>query len=237
MKQILSRVRRACDDYNMISPGDTVCVGVSGGKDSMVLLTALARFALFSPIEFNVHAVSVDMGLGADFKTLADYCDYIGVPLTVVPTQIGRLIFDVRKEKNPCALCSKMKRGALHNAMLELGCCKIALGHHADDFAETFLLGLFYEGSLNGLKPVTFLDRKQITVIRPLMYCREKEIIYAANKNRIPIIKSNCPADGKTKREEMKELIKELDRKDPQISKRLITAVQQYTDTLAGKRE
>ena len=230
MKQILSRLRKACEEYNMISEGDTVCVGVSGGKDSMVLLKAMKMFSKFSPVSFNVHAICIDMGFDADYGALQNFCEETEVPLSIVKTEIGKIIFDVRKEKNPCALCSTMKRGALHNEMLRLAYNKIALGHHADDFMETFLMGLFYEGRLNTMKPVAFLDRKGIFVIRPLLYCREKEIIYAANKNNIPIIKSNCPADGITTREEMKKLIRSFDKDDPETSTRLFTAVKKYID-------
>ena len=230
MKRILSKIRKACNDYNMIEEGDLITVGVSGGKDSMLLLKALSMYSKFSPVHFDVQAIMVDLGLGMDITRIQQFCDELGVKFIIVHTQISRIVFDERHEKNPCALCAKMKRGALHNAMLESGSYKVALGHHADDFAETFLLGLLYEGRINGLKPVTFLDKKQITVIRPMIYLREKEIIYAVNKNNIPVVKSNCPADGYTKREEMKELIRSLDKKDRDMSKRLITAVYDYTD-------
>ncbi len=230
MKQILSKLRRASQDYNMIEDGDKICVGVSGGKDSMLLLKALADYRRFSPERFELYAVCIDLGLGCDYARLREYCDSLNVELSIKQTQIAQIVFDVRKETNPCALCSKLKRGALHNEVLALGAKKLALGHHADDFMETFLLGLLYEGRIHTFMPVTYLDRKEITVIRPMLYMREKDVIYAANRNNVPVVKSNCPADGHTKREDMKEQIRKWEREIPSSSERLFTAVKEYVD-------
>ncbi|NLW69966.1 MAG: tRNA 2-thiocytidine(32) synthetase TtcA [Eubacteriaceae bacterium] len=228
MKQILSKLRRACDDYNMISPNDNITVGVSGGKDSMTLLTAMDLFRRFSPIPFDITGVCLDLGFNADYKPMIDYCRERGIRLEIIPTNIGKIVFESRKESNPCALCSKMKRGALNNAALELGSRKVALGHHGDDLMETFFLELFYNGAVKTFKPVTRLDKKGITVIRPLIYLRESEIIYAANKEGIPKIESLCPADGATKREDMKTLIKKLSREIPDSDESILTALKKY---------
>ncbi len=230
MKHVLSKLRRAIQDYSMIEDGDRLCVGVSGGKDSMLLLRALADYKRFSPVKFDLQAICLDLGLKCDYKELYDYCEELKVPLTIKTTQISQIVFDVRKEQNPCALCSKLKRGALHNEVLALNSNKLALGHHADDFMETFLLGVLYEGRIHTFMPVTYLDKKKITLIRPMIYMREKDIVYAVNKNSIPIIKSNCPADGKTKREDMKTLIRTWEKEIPGSNERLFTAVKGYID-------
>lgn len=231
MKKILSKLRRAVSEYHMIQDGDKVCVGVSGGKDSMLLLKALAQYRMFSPEKFKLYAVCVDIGLGCDYKVLEEFCRQIDVPLLIKKTQIAQIVFDERKEKNPCSLCANLKRGALHNAALELGCKKIALGHHADDLMETFLLGLLYEGRMHTFNVYSHLDRKDVTIIRPFIYLYEREIVYSANKNSIPIIKSNCPADGNTKREEMKNLVKMLRTQIPDCDVRLFGAVKTFMDS------
>lgn len=231
MKKILSKLRRAVSEYHMIQDGDKVCVGVSGGKDSMLLLKALAQYRMFSPEKFKLYAVCVDIGLGCDYKVLEEFCRQIDVPLLIKKTQIAQIVFDERKEKNPCSLCANLKRGALHNAALELGCKKIALGHHADDLMETFLLGLLYEGRMHTFNVYSHLDRKDVTIIRPFIYLYEREIVYSANKNNIPIIKSNCPADGNTKREEMKNLVKTLRTQITDCDVRLFGAVKTFMDS------
>ena len=213
IRRILSYVRRAVDDYNMIETGDRIAVGVSGGKDSLTLLAALQEMRLFYPIEYEVYAVMIDMGFeGMDLTPIQEFCDKLRVPLKIVKTNISHIIFDVRKEKNPCSLCARMRRGTLHDAVLALGCNKLALGHHYDDVLETFMLNLFLEGRLGTFSPVTYLDRKGLTMIRPLIYAPEKDIRYFVSKTPLPVIKSPCPADGATKREEMKEFLKKLDR-------------------------
>lgn len=213
IRRILSFTRRAVDDYSMIEENDRIAVGVSGGKDSLTLLAALSELRLFYPKKYELFAVMVDMGFeGTDFSHVQNFCDTLGVPLKIVRTNISHVIFDVRREKNPCSLCARMRRGTLHDAVLELGCNKLALGHHYDDVLETFMLNLFHEGRLGTFSPVTYLDRKKLTMIRPLIYAPEKDIRTFASKTALPVLKSPCPADGATQREEMKNFLKKLDR-------------------------
>lgn len=226
MNKILSYVRRCVEDYDMIQPGDRIAVGVSGGKDSLVLLAALARLREFYPKPFTVEALTLDMGTGMDFAPVDGYCRRIGVPYTVVPTEIAHVIFDVRKEKNPCSMCAKMRRGALHAAMLERDLHKIALGHHFDDAVETFFLSLFYEGRLSCFQPVTWLDRAGISQIRPLLYCGEGHIRNVAEREGLPVVHNPCPANGFTKRQEVKELVRELGERYPNLKSRVFGAMQ-----------
>ena len=218
MKQLLSYARRCIEDYEMIAAGDRIAVGVSGGKDSLTLLAVLARLRQFYPHPFELEAVTVDMGVpGMDFTPVADWCAQLGVPYTRVPTEISHIIFDLRREKNPCALCAKMRRGALHDAMLERGLNKVALGHHFDDAVETFFLSLFYEGRLSCFQPVTDLDRTGIIQIRPLLYCGEGMIRNAAERNGFPVVHNPCPANGNTRRQEVKELVAVLSQRYPRL--------------------
>ncbi|MBE6606694.1 MAG: tRNA 2-thiocytidine(32) synthetase TtcA [Ruminococcaceae bacterium] len=212
IRRILSFVRRAVDDYNMIEEGDRIAVGVSGGKDSLTLLAALSDLRTFYPKKYELYAVMIDMGFeGANFSAVEKFCNDLGVELKIVRTNISHVIFDVRKEKNPCSLCARMRRGTLHDAVLELGCNKLALGHHYDDVLETFMLNLFHEGRLGTFSPVTYLDRKGLTMIRPMIYAPEKDVRYFATKSKLPVVKSPCPADGATKREDMKQFLKKLE--------------------------
>lgn len=231
MEKILSLVRRCVEDYDMIQAGDTVAVGVSGGKDSLVTLTALAKLATFYPKPFTVEAVTLDMGAvdggaGMDFGPVADYCQALGVPFTLIPSEIGHIIFDIRKEKNPCSMCAKMRRGALHNALADRGIRKIALGHHFDDAVETFFLSLFHEGRISCFQPVTFLDRTGITQIRPLLYCGEGFVRNLAEKLELPVVHNTCPADGYTQRQEVKELVAQLSVKYPRVKDYVFRAMQ-----------
>ncbi|MEG1999794.1 MAG: ATP-binding protein [Evtepia sp.] len=225
MKKILSYVRRCVEDYNMIESGDCVSVGVSGGKDSLTLLVALARLREFYPKPFTVEAITVDMG-EMDFEPVARLCRELNVPYTVVPTEIRHIIFDLRKEKNPCSMCAKMRRGSLHAALVEKGIHKIALGHHFDDAVETFFLSLFYEGRLSCFQPVTYLDRTDITQIRPLLYCGEEMIRDASKRLNFPIIENPCPANGYTKRQEVKELVEELTQRYPRLKDYVFNGMQ-----------
>ena len=185
-KRLLSHARRAVDDYNMIEDGDRIAVGISGGKDSLALLTALAGLRIFYPKKFEVIGISIDMGLeGMDFSPVADYCEKLGVEYRIVKTEISNIIFNVRKEPNPCSLCAKMRRGALNTAAVEAGCNKVALGHHFDDVVETFMLNLFFEGRIGTFSPVTYLSRMDITVIRPLIYMPEKDVRYFVRLTRL----------------------------------------------------
>lgn len=226
-KRILSYTRRAVDDYEMIRDGDKIAVGVSAGKDSLTLLCALSALRRFYPKKFELQAITVDMGFdGADFTPIRKLCEELDVPYTVVPTEIQKIIFEVRKEKNPCSLCAKMRRGALHTAAKELGCNTVALGHHFDDVIETFMLNLFFEGRLGCFQPVTYLSRMDIRLIRPMIYMPEKDVRYFANSASLPVIKSPCPADGNTQREEMKQLLAKLDRENKGLRYRIFGAIQ-----------
>lgn len=227
MKKILGPLRRAVEKYEMIRPGDRIAVGLSGGKDSTALLVAMKRFQYFSPVPFELEGITLDMGFGGmDFEPLVQLCAELDIPYTIKKTQIGPIVFEARQEKNPCALCARMKRGALHDLAIERGCRKIALGHHADDAIETFFLSLFYEGRINTFSPVTYLDRKDITLIRPLIFVKEKDIIYNPEVKELPVIKSTCPADGHTKREDMKDMMKELRKTIPELDDRILKAIQ-----------
>lgn len=228
MKRILSYTRRAIDDYHMLSPGDRVAVGVSAGKDSLTLLCALAQLRRFYPIPFELTAITIDMGFpgGMELSPIRQLAEELQVPYHVVPTEIYRTIFEVRKEKNPCSLCAKMRRGALHNAAKELGCNTVALGHHFDDAVDTFMLNLFFEGRIGCFSPVTELSRSGIKLIRPLLYAPEKDVRYFAKKAELPVIPSPCPADGNTQREEMNKLLNDLDHRHNGLRYRIFGAMQ-----------
>lgn len=231
MNNILSYVRRCVEDYDMIQPNDRIAVGVSGGKDSLTLLVALAKLREFYPIPFTVEAFTLDMGHvdggeSMDFSAVATLCETLGVPYTILPSEIHHIIFDIRKEKNPCSMCAKMRRGALHNALMERGIHKIALGHHYDDAVETFFLSLFYEGRLSCFQPVTYLDRTDITQIRPLLYCGEGLIRNTAQREQLPIVQNPCPADGLTRRQEIKDLVVELSPRYPRLKDFVFGAMQ-----------
>lgn len=233
MQRILSSVRRAVDHYHMIKDGDRIAVGVSGGKDSLTLLTALANLRRFYPIPFEVVAITLEMGYEEmDFSHVQELCDSLGVEYIRIPTQIKQIIFDIRKEENPCSLCAKMRRGALHEAALANGCHKVALGHHFDDVVETYLLSLFYEGRISCFKPLTWLDRRDITLIRPLIYTTEQDIRNFTRRQDLPVVHNPCIADGNTKRQEIKELLTTLEKQVPQLRQRIFGAMQRYP--LAG---
>lgn len=226
-KHLLSYVRRAVDDYEMIEDGDKIAVGVSGGKDSLALLSALAGLRLFYPKKFELIAITEDMGFeGSDFSAIAEFCQSLNVPYFVEKTDIAKVIFDIRKESNPCSLCAKMRRGALHGDAKKHGCNKVALGHHFDDAVETFMLNLFFEGRVGCFSPVTYLSRADLTMIRPMIYMPEKEVRAYATKVELPVMKSPCPADGNTKREEMKNLLHNFEREHPGLKYRIFGAIQ-----------
>jgi len=213
MRKLLSYIRRAVDDYKMIEENDRIAVGVSGGKDSIALLAGLNGLKRFYPNKFELAAITVDMGFSDfDVSKVKDYCKENAIPYIVEKTDIKEIIFDIRKEKNPCSLCSKMRKGALNSAAIENGYKKVALGHHYNDVIETFFLCLLYEARIGCFSPVSYLDRMGVTQIRPLIYAPEYDIKAVVNRLELPIVKNPCPADGVTKREEMKNFIKELNK-------------------------
>lgn len=229
MQKMLSIVRRAVDQYHMIAQGDKIAVGVSGGKDSLALLVALANLRRFYPRQFEVIAITLEMGYeNMDFTPIAQLCQRLQVEYIRVPTQIKQIVFDIRKETNPCSLCAKMRRGALHEAALAADCHKIALGHHFDDAVETYLLSLFYEGRISCFKPVSYLDRRDITLIRPLVFAKEQDIRNFAIRQALPIVKNPCPADGHTKRQDVKQLLQTLELTVPELPSRIFGAMQRY---------
>ncbi|MBQ9757400.1 MAG: tRNA 2-thiocytidine(32) synthetase TtcA [Clostridia bacterium] len=231
MRKILSGMRRAIQDYNMISSGDRIAVGVSGGKDSLALLCALSAYRRFSEVPFEVMGVTLNMGFeGVDYSPIKALCDEIGVRYVVKDTDIAEILFDVRKEKNPCSLCAKMRRGAVNDLAKEHGCNKVALGHHNEDVIETFFLSLFYEGRLNCFSPVTYLSRIDMDVIRPLIYVAEGDIKGFAKRENLPIVKNPCPMDGVSKRQEMKDFINERNEIDHHFKTRMMTAIQSGLD-------
>lgn len=226
MKRLLSFVRRAVDDYGLIDEGDKIAVGVSGGKDSLALLSALAEMRRFYPKKYEVVAITIDMGFeGGDFSPVNEFCDGLNVEYVVEKTDIAKIIFDIRKESNPCSLCAKMRRGSLHKAAVDHGCNKVALGHHFDDAVETFMMNLFFEGRLGCFSPKSYLSNRQITLIRPLLYATEKDVQYFTGKRQLPVIKSLCPEDHATEREKMKKLLAELERSNKGLRHRIFGAM------------
>ena len=226
MQKLMGLVRRCVDDYNMIEDGDKIAVGVSGGKDSLVLLVLLAGLREYFNKPFELEAVTIDMGLGMDYSAVERLCAEIGVPYTVVKTEIGPIIFDHRKEKNPCSMCAKMRRGALNQAILEKGFNKLALGHHYDDAVETFLMSLLFEGRISCFQPVTNLDRTGIVQIRPMLYIHEKTVDNFARRQDLPVLQNRCPVDKFTKREEVKQLLYDLSKTYPDLKERIFGAMQ-----------
>ncbi len=229
MQHILGLVRRCVEDYHMIEPGDRIAVGVSGGKDSLLTLVSLARLQKFYPIPFTVEAITMEMGMpGMDFSGVAALCEKLEVPYTRIQVPVYQIIFEERKEKNPCSLCAKLRRGSLNTALTDLGIRKIALGHHYDDAIETLLMNLLFEGRIGCFQPVTYLDRTGITQIRPLLYCREDDIRRAAQRLRLPVVHNPCPANGHSRRQEVKELIAGLEGRYPDIKQKLFGSLQRY---------
>ena len=226
MQKLMGLVRRCSDDYRMIEPNDKIAIGVSGGKDSVALLVLLAAMREYYPQPYELTAISIDMGFGMDFAPIAELCEKLNVPYHIVKTEIASIIFDYRQEKNPCSMCAKMRRGALNQALLEQGFTKVALGHHYDDAVETFLMSLIYEGRLSCFQPVTFLDRTGVTQIRPLLYLSEKTIANFVERENLPLVHNRCPADKRTKRQEIKDLIANLQATYPDLKDRVFGAMQ-----------
>lgn len=228
MQKLMGLMRRCIDDYDMIQAGDRVAVGVSGGKDSLVLLRLLAGLRQYFNKPFSLEAITIDMGLGMDYSAVEELCRQLDVPYTIVNTEIAPIIFDHRKEKNPCSMCAKMRRGALNQAILDRGFNKLALGHHYDDAVETFVMNLLFEGRIGCFQPVTNLDRTGIIQIRPMLYIHERTVDNFSRRMELPIIENRCPVDKTTKRGEVKDLIYELSQRYPDLKERIFGAMQRY---------
>lgn len=227
LQQVYSYVRKAIDDYHMIEENDKIAIGISGGKDSLTLLYALSGLRRFYPIKFEINAVTVDLGFdNLNLDSIKALCKELGVEYTIVKTDIAQIVFEERKESNPCALCAKMRKGALNTAIKEVGCNKVAYAHHKDDVVETMLMSLIFEGRFHTFSPVTYLDKMDLTVIRPLMYMNEADVIGFVNKYNVPVVKSPCPADGNTKREYVKNLLRDINLETPGVKARMFTAIQ-----------
>lgn len=226
LQQLYSVVRKAIDDYHMIEENDKIAIGISGGKDSLAMLYALSGLRRFYPKKFEVHAITIDLGFeNLNLDKIKELCKELDVEYTIVKTDIAKIVFDDRKESNPCALCAKMRKGALNQAIKDLGCNKIAYAHHKDDVVETMLMSLIFEGRFHTFSPVTYLDRMDLKVIRPLMYMNEVDVIGFINKYEVPVVKSPCPADGHTKREYIKNLLRQLNLENPGVKERMFTAI------------
>ena len=228
MQRLVGLVRRCVEDYKMIEPGDRIAVGVSGGKDSLALLVLLAELKKYNHIPFEIEAITIDMGLGMDFSGIDALCKKLDVPFTLVKTEIGPVIFEYRKEKNPCSMCAKMRRGALNQALLDRGLNKLALGHHYDDAVETFMMSLLYEGRISCFQPVTNLDRSGVIQIRPMLYIHEQTVDNFVTRSGLPVLENRCPVDKHTKREEIKDLVYELSARYPDLKDRIFGAMQRF---------
>ena len=222
-QKILSSLRRAIDSYNLINDGDRIAVGVSGGKDSLVLLQALHNYSKFAPYKFEVVGITIDMFGDSDFNSIKHFCEKENIEYHIIPSDIYKIVFEERKEKSPCSLCSKLRRGMLNTTAIDLKCNKLALGHSMDDVVHTFLLSLCYEGRINTLSPLSYLDRTGITVIRPLYLTDERDIIAASHN--LPIVKSKCPVDKHTKREYVKDIVKFIQQEIPFVKDRIFGAI------------
>lgn len=226
LQRLLSYTRKAVDDYNMISDGDKIAIGISGGKDSLTLLYALNGLKRFYPKNFEIEAISISVGFeGMDLTPVAKLCEELNIHYTIVNTEIKQIVFDERKETNPCSLCAKMRKGAFNDKALELGCNKIAYAHHKDDVVETMLMSLIFEGRIHTFSPVTYLDKTELTLIRPLLYVNEADVVGFKNMYNLPICKNPCPADGNTKREYTKNLLARLNQENPGVKERIFTAI------------
>ena len=226
MQHILSLVRRAVDEYGMIEENDRIAVGCSGGKDSTLLLYALSKLAEFYPKKFSVIGIVVDPGTGIDYSPLEEFCEKETIELKIKRTEISKIVFDVRKETNPCSLCSRLRRGSLNHAAVEAGAGKVALGHDRDDVIDTFFLSLIHESRLNTFQPVTYLSRKDLLVIRPMIYVPEKDIKRVVNRLSLPVITNPCVANGNTERESMKKLVHDIDVQYKGIRDRVFGAIE-----------
>ena len=226
MKRVLGSIRRADERYRMIEDGDRVCIGVSGGKDSLLLMEAMKLYQRFCYTRFDVCAVMLDLGLRRqDTSAIEAYAARIGMDFTVIHTDIGKVVFEYRQERSPCALCAKLRRGALNTAAVERGCNKVALGHNREDVLETLFMSMLYEGRINTFAPVTHLSRRNVTVIRPLIFLPEKYALSVARQRELPILPPNCDIAGQTKREEARQLLQHLATLVPDIEQKLLHAL------------
>ena len=238
IQQLYSVVRKAIDEYEMIDEGDKIAIGISGGKDSLTLLYALAGIRRFYPKKFDIIAITVDLGFNnLDLTKIEELCKELEVPYRVVKTEIADIVFNQRKESSPCSLCAKMRKGALNDAIKEEGCNKVAYAHHKDDVVTTMMMSLIYEGRMHTFRPITYLDKTDLTVIRPFIYMDESDVIGFVNKNNVPVVKSPCPVDGITKREYVNQLIASINKETPGVKNRMFAAIQDYPlDGWAKKR-
>ena len=226
LQKLYSYTRKAIDDFQMIKENDSIAVGISGGKDSLTLLYALAGLRKFYPIHYSLTAVTVDLGYpDFDLTAIKELCQELDVPYHIIPTEIGAIIKEQNKKNSPCSLCAKLRKGALNQAVVELGCNKVAYAHHKDDIIETMLLSLMFEGRFYTFPPVTHLDRSNLDVIRPLMYVPEANVIGFLHKYHLPLVKNPCPADGETKREYVKQLVRQINLENPGVKKRIFHAI------------
>lgn len=226
LQKLYSYVRRALNDYNMIEENDRIAIGISGGKDSLALLYALAGIRKFYPIKFDIIAITINLGWeNFDLSGIKALCEKLEVEYHIIDTQIAQIVFDERKEANPCSLCAKMRKGSLNEAIKELGCNKVAYAHHRDDVVETMLMSLMYEGRFHTFAPVTYLDKMGIKVIRPMLYVHESDVIGFVRKYDVPVVKSPCPVDGYTRREYAHDLVRALNKENPGVKNRMFTAI------------
>ena len=229
MQKLMGQMRAAMERYEMVKPGDKIAVGVSGGKDSLMLLTGLAKLRAFYPVPFSLIAITADPCFGGqetDFSAIEELCRELDVPYLIRRTRLGTIIFEERKEENPCSLCARMRRGILHEMAKENGCTALALGHHFDDAVQTFFMNLFYGGKLGCFSPKSYLSRRDLWMIRPMVFCEERDIRNAAARLELPVVKSQCPADGYTSRKETELLVAELEKRFPDLRKKVMGAMQ-----------
>lgn len=224
MQKILGAMRKLCEDYQLIENGDKIAVGISGGKDSLTLLTAMKRYQSFSKQQFDLIAIAIDLSGGKmNYHDIQVYCKNLGVEFYLIPSDVFDIVFEKREEKNPCSLCANMRRGLLNSTAKELGCNKVALGHHQDDLIETFILSLFFEGRLSTFKPATYLSKMDITAIRPLLYCSETDILRVSKD--MPVLENICPVNHHTEREGAKLILADLNKKYPDAKKKIFNAI------------
>lgn len=228
-KELWQKIGKVNEDFTLVEEGDHIAIGLSGGKDSLTLTYVMNEWQKFSPVNFKITAITLDMGWEGDLRPLIRFCNDLGVNYHIESTKIGPIVFETRKETNPCSLCANLRRGTLHNIAKKLGCNKVALGHHLDDALETLLLSMSFEGRMQTFKPKTYLDRADITLIRPLIYVEEKTIKKIVNKLELPVVNNPCPANGYTKRQDMKNVISNWEQYNPQLRDNLLNSLKTST--------